>query len=74
MASGQIYPPGQAEEALAGWFRLGSPSALRELAVLWLAVTRAQDCHQYHPGGHGYDGGWSALLNREVPALRGEGR
>jgi two-component system sensor histidine kinase KdpD len=74
MASGQIYPPGQAEEALAAWFRLGPLSALHELALLWLAVTRAQDPHQYHPGDHVQDGWRAALLNREVPALRGEGR
>jgi len=74
MASGQIYPPGQAEEALAGWFRLGPLSTVRELALLWLAVTRAEDSRHYHPGDRSRDGWRSALLNREVLASRGEGR
>jgi two-component system sensor histidine kinase KdpD len=67
MANGQIYPPGQADEALAGCFRLGPLSALRELALLWLAVTLAQDSQQHHPGGHGHDG-WR-VRERTVIAL-----
>jgi two-component system sensor histidine kinase KdpD len=51
MAYGQIYPAGQAEAALAGWFRVGNLSALRELALLWLAATLAKDRQRDHPGG-----------------------
>lgn len=50
MARGDIYPAEQAEAALAGWFRIGNVSALRELALLWLAAALAGDRHQR--GGH----------------------
>jgi two-component system sensor histidine kinase KdpD len=43
MARGHIYPPHQAQAALAGWFRIGNLSALREFALLWLAVKLASD-------------------------------
>ena len=51
MARGHIYPPRQAQAALAGWFRTGNLSALRELALLWLAAKLASDPQRYRPGG-----------------------
>jgi two-component system sensor histidine kinase KdpD len=51
MAGGHIYPPHQAQAALASWFRLGSLSSLRELALLWLAAKLASDPQRYRPGG-----------------------
>jgi hypothetical protein len=36
---------------LAGWFRIGNLSALRELALLWLAAKLASDPQRYRPGG-----------------------
>jgi two-component system, OmpR family, sensor histidine kinase KdpD len=51
MADGQIYPPPTAEAVLAGWFRIGNLSVLRELALLWLAATLASDPRRYRPGG-----------------------
>jgi two-component system sensor histidine kinase KdpD len=51
MARGHIYPPHQAQAALAGWFRIGNLSALRELALLWLAAKLASDPQRYRPGG-----------------------
>src|SRR6202042_872214 len=51
MARGSIYPPDQAQAALAGWFRIGNLSALRELALLWLAAKLASDPQRYRPGG-----------------------
>jgi predicted lipoprotein with Yx(FWY)xxD motif/nucleotide-binding universal stress UspA family protein len=51
MARGHIYPPRQAQAALAGWFRIGNLSALRELALLWLAAKLASDPQRYRPGG-----------------------
>jgi two-component system sensor histidine kinase KdpD len=51
MADGDLYPAEQAEAALAGWFRIGNLSALRELALLWLAATLAEDRHRHRPGG-----------------------
>ena len=41
LARGHIYPAEQAEAALGGWFRTGNLSALRELALLWLAAALA---------------------------------
>ena len=37
MAHGNIYPPEQVDAALANYFRVGNLTALRELALLWLA-------------------------------------
>jgi two-component system sensor histidine kinase KdpD len=43
MGCGHIYAPPEAEEALGTWFQTGNLSALRELALLWLATTLASD-------------------------------
>jgi hypothetical protein len=56
IARGHLYPPGQAQAALAGGFGTGALSALRELALLWLAASLAQDRQRYRPGGHADDG------------------
>src|SRR5205814_5507605 len=37
MAHGNIYPPERVDAALANYFRPGTLSALRELALLWVA-------------------------------------
>lgn len=37
LADGLVYPPERASAALANYFRLGNLTALRELALLWLA-------------------------------------
>jgi two-component system sensor histidine kinase KdpD len=37
MAHGNIYGPDQVDAALANYFRVGNLSALREIALLWLA-------------------------------------
>ncbi len=52
MARGEIYPLPQAQLALDGPFQAGSLSALRELALLWLAVKLAGDPQRHRPGGH----------------------
>ena len=41
LARSCIYPPGQAQAALGGWFQTANLSALRELTLLWLAATLA---------------------------------
>ncbi|HEY2125576.1 MAG TPA: universal stress protein [Streptosporangiaceae bacterium] len=51
MARGEIYPLPQAHLALAGPFRAGNLSALRELALLWLATKLAEDPQRHRPGG-----------------------
>ena len=50
MARGEIYPLPQAQLALDGPFQAGSLSALRELALLWLAVKLAGDPQRRRPG------------------------
>jgi two-component system sensor histidine kinase KdpD len=67
MAHGDIYQAEQAETALAGHFRIGNLSALRELALLWLAATLAEDRQRYRLGGH-VPGG-SEARERVVVAL-----
>jgi len=52
MARGQIYSPLKAEAALGGWFETGNLSALRELALLWLAATLASDPRRHRASGH----------------------
>ena len=37
MAHGNIYGPEKVDAALANYFRVGNLTALRELALLWLA-------------------------------------
>jgi len=46
MSRGDIYPAEEAEAALAGWFSIGHLSALRELALLWLAAKLTRYRHR----------------------------
>jgi two-component system sensor histidine kinase KdpD len=57
LARGHIYPSGQVEAALGGWFQTGNLSALRELALLWLAAALAGGPRRDHPGGGDPDQG-----------------
>jgi two-component system sensor histidine kinase KdpD len=50
MAHGDTYPAEQAEGALADWFDMGTLSALRELALLWLAATLTDDRRRHRAG------------------------
>ena len=51
LARGHIYPADQVDAALGGWFQTGNLSALRELALLWLAATLAGGPQRHPPGG-----------------------
>ena len=51
MGCGQIYAPPEAKAALGAWFQTGNLSALRELALLWLAATLASDPRRHHADG-----------------------
>ncbi len=53
IARGQVYPREHAEAALSGAFRVGPLAALRELALLWLAVSLTQNRQRYRPDGDG---------------------
>ena len=69
LADGCIYPADQAEAALDGWFQTGNLSALRELALLWLAAALAGAPRRHRPGGG--DPGSGPARERVVVALSG---
>ncbi|HEX2785719.1 MAG TPA: DUF4118 domain-containing protein, partial [Ilumatobacteraceae bacterium] len=47
MAHGNIYPAERIDAAMANYFRPGNLSALRELALLWLADRVEESLHSY---------------------------
>ena len=69
LARGHVYPADQVEAALGGWFQTGNLSALRELALLWLATALAVGPRRYLPGGG--DPGSGQARERVVVALSG---
>jgi two-component system sensor histidine kinase KdpD len=69
MAHGRIYPPGQAEAALGSWFRTGPLSALRQLALRWLAATLTHQRQRHGTAGHAHHTG--PTRERVVVALTG---
>jgi len=74
MAHGNIYPPEKIDAALTNYFRSGNLSALRELALLWLADKVDEGLRRYRIE-HKITGAWEAR-ERVVVALTGgpEGR
>jgi two-component system sensor histidine kinase KdpD len=69
LARGHIYPADQAEAALGGWCQTGNLSALRELALLWLAAALAGGPRRHLPGTG--DPGSGQPRERVVVALSG---
>jgi two-component system sensor histidine kinase KdpD len=69
MAHGNVYPAERVDAALANYFRLGNLSALRELALLWVA-DRVDDDLQDYMARHGIDATWETK-ERVVVALTG---
>jgi two-component system sensor histidine kinase KdpD len=69
LAHGNIYPPAGAEAALGGYFRVGNLTALRELALLWLAGKVDEQLDDYR-AQHGIARRWEAR-ERVVVALTG---
>jgi two-component system sensor histidine kinase KdpD len=69
LARGHIYPADQARAALGGWFQTGNLSALRELALLWLAAALAGAPARHRLGGG--DPGPGQVRERVVVALSG---
>jgi K+-sensing histidine kinase KdpD len=68
LARGHLYPADQMEAALGGWFQMGNLSALREIALLWLASTLAGG-RGHLPGGG--EPGRCQTRERVVVALSG---
>jgi len=69
MTHGHIYMPDQVNAALANYFRPGNLSALRELALLWLADKVESGLEDYR-SAHAIGGAWP-VRERVVVALSG---
>ena len=69
LARGDVYPPERIDAALANYFRLGNLSALRELALLWLADRVDEGLADYRER-HGIDRPWETR-ERVLVALTG---
>ncbi|MCU1549861.1 MAG: histidine kinase [Glaciihabitans sp.] len=69
LAEGHVYPAGRIDAALSNYFRLGNLTALRELALLWLADEVDSALKTYRTE-HGIDSKWEAR-ERVVVALTG---
>ncbi len=69
MAHGNIYAPEKVDAALSNYFRVGNLTALRELALLWLAGKVDDQLDRYR-ADHGIAGTWETR-ERVVVALTG---
>ncbi len=69
MAHGNIYKPDKVDAALAHYFRFGNLTALRELALLWVAG-RVDETLQRYRSEHGIGRVWETR-ERVVVALPG---
>ena len=69
MAHGNIYPADQIDAALTRYFRVGNLSALRELALLWLADRVDEGLERYRRD-HNIADTW-ATRERVIVALTG---
>jgi len=69
MAHGNIYPPEKIDAALTNYFRTGNLTALRELALLWLADKVDEGLQRYR-AAHDIHSTWEAR-ERVVVALTG---
>ncbi|SDG47284.1 DUF4118 domain-containing protein [Microbacterium pygmaeum] len=69
LSAGSVYPAERIDAALSNYFRLGNLTALRELALLWLADEVDTALKSYR-AEHGIDGTWNAR-ERIVIALTG---
>src|SRR5258705_419141 len=69
MAHGNIYAPDKIDAALGNYFRVGNLTALRELALLWLAGKVEEQLDRYR-ANHGIETTWETR-ERVVVALTG---
>lgn len=69
LASGYVYPAERVDAALSNYFRLGNLTALRELALLWLADEVDSALNNYR-SEHGINSKWEAR-ERVVVSLTG---
>ena len=69
VSSGRVYPAERIDAALSNYFRLGNLTALRELALLWLADEVESSLRNYR-AEHDIDAAWETR-ERVVVALTG---
>ncbi|MCU1544953.1 MAG: histidine kinase [Homoserinimonas sp.] len=69
LAAGVVYPAERIDAARANYFRIGNLTALRELALLWVADD-VDNALQSYRAEHGIDSRWDAR-ERVVVALTG---
>lgn len=69
LSAGKVYPEGRIDGALANYFRQGNLTALRELALLWLADQVDDNLSDYR-AAHGITATWEAR-ERVVVAITG---
>ena len=69
MAHGNIYAPEKVDAALANYFRTGNLTALRQLALLWVA-DRVDEALQTYRCEHGIGGVWETQERVVVGADR----
>ncbi|AWB94496.1 histidine kinase [Agromyces badenianii] len=69
LSGGLVYPAERIDAALSNYFRLGNLTALRELALLWLA-DEVDSALKAYRAEHGIDRKWEAR-ERVVVALTG---
>ena len=69
MAHGNVYPAERVDAAMGNYFRVGNLTALRELALLWLA-DRVDEGLRRYKAEHDIDHVWEAR-ERVVVALTG---
>ena len=69
LAHGNVYPPERIDAALSNYFRTGNLTALRELALLWVADRVDQELQDYRDR-HGIAGPWETK-ERVVVSLTG---
>jgi two-component system sensor histidine kinase KdpD len=69
LAHGNVYAPEKVDAALGNYFRVGNLTALRELALLWLADRVEEGLERYREQ-HGISSTWAARP-RIVVALTG---
>jgi two-component system, OmpR family, sensor histidine kinase KdpD len=70
MVHGNVYPPDRIEAALTHYFRPGNLTALRELALLWVADRVEEGMRQYR-AEHGIAAPWETR-ERIVVGIAGE--
>ncbi|KQS66390.1 ATP-binding protein [Modestobacter sp. Leaf380] len=69
LAHGNVYPAERVDAAMGAWFRVGNLTALRELALLWLADRVDEGLRRYR-AEHDIDHVWETR-ERVVVALTG---